>query len=944
MRGWIVPKPKRDLIPYSKSIILLVLTSIFSTGLLIPQAIADDGIYNLDYSTLSVPMSPTNTRWAYQLIQSAEVNGSGVTGAGVTVALLDNGIDPRVTNISRKVVGRFDATYSVSGHNDHGTGTSSIVAADPVPEAGIGGVAPGASVLDVRVCVNSNCRTEWIIAGLKWAIDNGANVISMSLGGGAILEPATAHLIQTAISRGIVVVASAGNNACVATYTRGDQVLSRNCTQASLPYSYPGSQSITGLITVGAIGRDLTRNSYSNYGAYVDVVAPGTDVATFYPWGPNAYFAGTSAAAPMVAGIAALIKQVAPNATPEQVQAILQTSTTDPVNVIPEVWESCAYVNNLWDCQTKSPARWPSRYYVGAGVVNAQKAVLLASELQSGVLKNGLSVTSQDSALTLDWASAGLNSGPYKVLIDGKQIFETSNTSIQVSALNNSSQYSIQILDSAGIKTSPLIGTPKVTPSFQVPTISMPQVTSNAIYLTVATEPEANNGVLILDNGDQSSCIRSGTSLRFDCTYISTTNGISGKFKLVDPQGNFSLESNSLTFSYSGLASPATINVNVISETEVTASWSSVTGATNYCFYDAGAGAWIATTNNSTRIIGLRPGLPQTFTVFASNSNCNATGLSSPTYWFLPFGPALLAPVALASSNLTANGVDINFQAPSGADRYAIYRSDGKNWITNNSGNLVSDTFSNVDQGRTFSYWITAIDDVQYGSQYGAISSALTITVPPPVVQSINNQSPATGSSSPSGNLPVVSAPVANSMPVSSITNNPRLKPNSVVLKPSSSQMKLGSVVRVAGSSKSGVKLSFSVSGPCEITSSSGSQITIRGIQIGNCQVYALASENSKFNAADRLLTIPVGLSLDTLRVSGPSKVGIGREFKVSATTKSRKPIGWTVSGPCEIKSQSNSFATLRAIGPSGNCTVTASTSDGGGWAQISKSTKVSIR
>ncbi len=934
-----MPKIKTFSLPISKSIILVILTTAFFVNLSTPQAIADDEIYDLEYSTLSVPMSPTNTRWAYQLIQSAEVNNSGVTGSGVTVALLDNGIDPRVASIAGKVVRRFDATYSVSGHNDHGTATSSIVAADPVPEAGIGGVAPGASVLDVRVCVNSNCRTEWITAGLKWAIDNGANVISMSLGGGSIIEPATAHLIQTAISRGIVVVASAGNNACVATYNRGDQVLARNCTQTSLPFSFPGSQSITGLITVGAIGKDLARNSYSNYGAYVDLVAPGTDVATFYPWGPNAYFAGTSAAAPMVAGIAALIKQVAPSATPEQVQAILQSSTTEPVNVIPEVWESCVYVNNLWDCQNKSPARWPERFYVGAGVVNAQNAVVLANQLQAGLLKGGSIVTSQDGAITIDWSSAGLANGPYKVLIDGKQVSETANTNIQLSGLNNSTQYAIQIIDSSESKTMPLIGTPGIGVSIQTPSISSPQMASNYIYLSVATEPEVNNGVLILDNGDQSSCIRSGTSLRFDCTYISPVQSISGKFKFVDAQGNFSSESNSITFNYSGLTAPTDVTVNVISETEISASWSAVTGATNYCYYDAGRGAWIATSNNSAQITGVQPGLPQTFTVFASNSNCNATGFYSPTYWFLPFGPALTAPTLLTTSNLTSNGVEINFQSPNGADRYAVYRSDGKNWITNDATNPISDMFNSSDQNRTFRYWITAIDDVRYGSQYGDTSLPITINVPSPSIQTINNQPAGSGPGA-----PAVSAPAAVAIQTSSIINNPKLRANSISVKPSSNQMKIGTLVRVTGKAKSGVKLSFSVSGPCEITKKSGTQVTIRGTQIGNCQVYALANETSKFNAADRYLTIAVGLSIDTLRISSPSKVTIGKEFKVTAKTKSNKPITWAASGSCEIVSQVNSVATLRAIGPVGNCQVTAGTSEDGRWSQISKSTKISIK
>ena len=826
-------------------------------------AAADDQLYIEDYSSLSIPLSPANNRWAYELINSSQANSAGFTGTGVKVALLDNGIDPRVINISSKVISRFDATYSISGQNDHGTATSSIVAADPMPEAGIGGVAPGASIMDVRVCVNSSCRTEWIIAGLKWAIDNGANVISMSIGGAQTLEPATAQLIKRAISQGIVVVAAAGNNACVATYTRDGQSFARNCTQNTLPISFPGSQSIAGLITVGAIGRDLTRNSYSNYGAYVDVVAPGTDVATFYPWGPNAYFAGTSAAAPIVSGVVALIKQAAPTATPEQIQAILQATTTEPVSTIPEVWESCAYLNNLWDCQNKSPARWPLRFYTGAGIVNAHNAVLMAMRLESQTLKTGLVAYSQDLAVTVDWSSVALGIGPFKIFVDGKLNAEISGTSYQITNLINTTQYAVQVVDAADSKTAPIIVTAGENAHLQTPVISSPQVYANAIYFNVAIEPNVSTGVLSLANGDQTTCIRSGSSLRFDCTYILTTNPVSGDFKLVDAQGNFGESSNSLSFFYSGLSATSGVNLTILSETSARASWNAISGATHYCYYDAGAGAWISTTATSAEISDAHPGSFQTFTVYASNASCAPTGLYSPTYWFLPFGPILLAPTNLIAENLTSSGVAINFQNPVGADRYAVYRSDGKNWITSSGGSTVSDIFADSDATRTFKYWITAIDDVRYGSQYGAISSPITITVPAQTTQNISSQPPSsvggsgfiTGSSTSSG---FVSS--------SSITFNPKLRTNTIFLNASAKKIVLGKVVRVSGKSKSGTKVSMSVSGPCFIASNVAGRISIQATGLGKCQVYAVATANIKFNAVEKLLTLPVVPPLKTLR------------------------------------------------------------------------------
>jgi hypothetical protein len=126
----------------------------------------------------------------------------------------------------------------------------------------------------------------------------------------------------------------------------------------------------------------------------------------------------------------------------------------------------------------------------------------------------------------------------------------------------------------------------------------------------------------------------------------------------------------------------------------------------------------------------VRPGLAQTFTVFASDGSCRATGRHSPTYWYLPFSAPLTAPVDLAVQEISEIGLRISFTAPMGVDSYAVYRSDGKNWITGNSDSFIEDVFSNADQGRNFTYRITAIETETYGSQYGDVSSGLSVSVP----------------------------------------------------------------------------------------------------------------------------------------------------------------------------------------------------------------------
>ena len=780
-------------------------------------ASTDSDNFPNEIASMSIPMTPENNRWAYDLINSDEVNASGITGSGVRIALLDNGIDARESRIASKVIARFDATHSVSGQYDHGTGTSSIIAADPMPEAGIGGVAPGASILDVRVCLNTQCRNEWIVDGLKWAIDNDADVISMSIAGSGI-DAAVTQLINDAIAQGITVVAAAGNQACAPTFSNGNQTWVRNCTQTTMPRSFPGSLSIPGLLTVGAIGRDLTRNSYSNYGSFVDVVAPGTDVATIYPWGPNAYFGGTSAATPMVAGIVALIKQASPNLTPAQIQAILQATTSDPVVSVPNLWESCVRVENVWECSGLSPARWPSRFYTGAGVVDAQSAVQMAQSLSTNSIVSGLTVTASDAALNLDWTNASLGNAPYSIYVDGEKIADTELSQFTISELTNDTQYSLQVISSDLVRTEPTLATPSIPISIAAPSAYLIRSTENSLLFHTQQQAPTATGVVLFDNGDRAPCRQAVGDTFITCDYLMQSSSITGRFRFVDELGKLGSLSSQITWSDNYLAAPTDINVNVINRTQVSASWNPVELATSYCYYDAGQGAWIPTTQTSVQISGVRPGLPQTFMVFASDGSCRATGRHSPTHWYVPFSAPLSAPVDLSVQEISGDRLRIGFTPPAGVDSYAVYRSDGKNWITGNAEPYIEDLFSNSDQGRSFTYLITAIESETYGSQYGDTSSGLRISVPRKITSEASDVATAV---TPKVTVQVPALTIATNVVVANKTYAARSLVKIVGLTNVSSKANIS--ISVAKSSKkscttSGSKLKTLKAGNCVVT------------------------------------------------------------------------------------------------------------------------------
>lgn len=259
-------------------------------------------------------------------------------GAGEVVAVVDSGVDytheDLAANIDKDSVGNIIGynftTSSSSSSTDfmdrfgHGTHAAGIIAAVGNNGKGIVGIAPSAKIMPVKVMSDTDGSGDdaTIIKGINFAVDHGANVINMSLGGSnndLILEAACNY----AVSKNVVVVAAAGND-----------------NQDALT-SYPAAyQSV---ITVGASAEDKTLASFSNFGSKIDVVAPGKDILSTIPVGsvlakavPSAMvgtnymkLSGTSMATPHVAGLAALILSNHPSWTPDQIRNSIDQKATD---------------------------------------------------------------------------------------------------------------------------------------------------------------------------------------------------------------------------------------------------------------------------------------------------------------------------------------------------------------------------------------------------------------------------------------------------------------------------------------------------------------------------------------------------------------------------------------------------------------------------------------
>jgi type VII secretion-associated serine protease mycosin len=269
-------------------------------------------------------------------------------GAGVTVAVLDSGVNPNVSDLSGSVISGPDLTgLSTPPGNPnwgvHGTWMASIIAGHGHEGGldGVLGVAPDAKILSIRVIPEKTdpeyhkyeTEPEQLIqkslaTGILDAVKDGAKVISMSLGytaPSAIVRSA----VEYAFSHGVVLVASAGNS--------GEESSSPGSASASssgkgsargggfAPVSFPAQYP--GVLSVAAVNQDGSVASFSSENLSVEVAAPGFDVMAQGRDDQYWSVSGTSPACALVAGVAALIKSKYPDlATDLVLRAIISTS------------------------------------------------------------------------------------------------------------------------------------------------------------------------------------------------------------------------------------------------------------------------------------------------------------------------------------------------------------------------------------------------------------------------------------------------------------------------------------------------------------------------------------------------------------------------------------------------------------------------------------------
>ncbi|MBI2830572.1 MAG: peptidase S8 [Chloroflexi bacterium] len=273
-----------------------------------------------DY-VVSVVLTPNDryfgSQWGMTKIQGPEAWDITQGSSSVKIAIVDTGIDQDHEDLAAKIVAKKNFTRSKTTDDKYGHGThvAGIAAAITNNSKGVAGIGYNSSLMNVKVLGDSGSGYQsWVASGITWAADNGAGIINLSLGGGpysSTMETA----VNYAWSKGAVIVAAAGND---------------GISSPSYPAYY------TNVIAVAATDSNDTKASWSNYGSWVDIAAPGVSIFSTLPNHTNRIgiknygsLSGTSMASPFVAGVAALVRAANPTWTNTEVRAKLEVAT-DP--------------------------------------------------------------------------------------------------------------------------------------------------------------------------------------------------------------------------------------------------------------------------------------------------------------------------------------------------------------------------------------------------------------------------------------------------------------------------------------------------------------------------------------------------------------------------------------------------------------------------------------
>lgn len=271
---------------------------------------------NIKFAEPDVLLDPTITvndpefpkQWHLPKI-AAPFAWDGSLGAGVTIAILDSGVDSTHPDITAQIVPGWNTFENNSNSADvtgHGTIVASVAAGAGNNGIGVASVAYGSKIMPIRVTdAAGTAYTSTIASGLTWAADHGARISNISFQG-ASASATVLSAAQYMRSKGGVVIGSSGNSGALE--------------------AYPATDYMT---VVGATDSLDAVASFSSYGAFVDVAAPGVSIYSAARGGMYINSSGTSVSSPIVAGIYGLVIAAKPTLAPTQFDSALFSTAQD---------------------------------------------------------------------------------------------------------------------------------------------------------------------------------------------------------------------------------------------------------------------------------------------------------------------------------------------------------------------------------------------------------------------------------------------------------------------------------------------------------------------------------------------------------------------------------------------------------------------------------------
>ena len=255
---------------------------------------------NGEHMDYGVQMSGANLEWHESM------------GEGIKIGIIDSGIDLRHPDLVGRVKKYANFTSgditNVTDENGHGTHVAGIMAANK-NGSGIVGVAPMASLYVAKAFGKNGTADDKAVAGsLEWLIANKVNIINMSFS--ANVEPTYYSQIKKAYDKGIIIICAAGNSGNLKKKEQG------------FPARYPEAISVAAVDMKGKV------SDFSSKNVNADIAAAGTEILSCYPGGKYARFSGTSMAAPIISGAAAILQRKAKNRmgrflTPDEMKTVL---------------------------------------------------------------------------------------------------------------------------------------------------------------------------------------------------------------------------------------------------------------------------------------------------------------------------------------------------------------------------------------------------------------------------------------------------------------------------------------------------------------------------------------------------------------------------------------------------------------------------------------------